>query len=101
MAELFQKTHEVDSSLHYAKQAFSLAKKAGFTSRVLDASKFLTDYYRTARKPDSAFVYQSAAVAAKDSLFSQEKRQEFQRDCFSMKPIRQQQITEAQKKRKR
>ncbi len=99
MAELFQKAHEVDSSLYYAKQAFSLAKKAGFTSRVLDASKFLTNYYRTARKPDSAFVYQSAAVAAKDSLFSQEKHQEFQRLALN-ETIRQQQITEAQEEAK-
>ena len=60
MAKLFQMAGERDSSLYYAKTSLAFAQKGGFTSRVLDASNFITDYYRSDHNIDSAFVYQSA-----------------------------------------
>jgi hypothetical protein len=69
------------------------------TSFILQASSFLTSYYTTIHNVDSAFFYQSATIAAKDSLFSQEKQQEFQRLSYD-ETLRQQQIQEAKKKHK-
>jgi two-component system, NtrC family, sensor kinase len=44
----------------------------------MNASNFLTGYYTSMHNVDSAFVYQSAMIAAKDSLFSKEKLRQFQ-----------------------
>jgi hypothetical protein len=70
MAKVFQKGGNTDWSLYYAKVSLATGKKAGFISRVMNASNFLTGYYTPIRNIDSAFVYQSATIAAKDSLFS-------------------------------
>jgi signal transduction histidine kinase len=94
LAKLFQKEGKRDSSLHYAKLSLATAQKAGFTSRVMEASSFLTEYYTAIHNIDSAFVYQSATIAAKDSLFSQEKQREIQSIGFN-ETIRQQQLQEA------
>lgn len=94
MAKLFQKRGERDSSLYYAKLSLTTAQKAGLTSRVMDASSFLTGYYKAIHNVDSAFVYQSATMAAKDSLFSQEKQRDFQRLGYE-EAVRQQQLQEA------
>jgi signal transduction histidine kinase len=96
MADLFQKAGNIDSSLYYAKQALAIAQNIGLISFVLQASSFLTSYYTSIHNVDSAFFYQSATIAAKDSLFSQEKQQEFQRLSYD-ETLRQQQIQEAKK----
>jgi two-component system NtrC family sensor kinase len=94
MAALFQKQGSQDSSLHYAKLSLAIGKKGGFIERVMKASKFLTKYYTATHNVDSAFVYQSATITAKDSLFSQEKAREIQNIGFE-ETVRQQQIEEA------
>jgi signal transduction histidine kinase len=96
MADLFRKAGSRDSSLYYAKQSLAIAQNAGLTSYVLQASNFLTSYYTAMHNVDSAFFYQSATIAAKDSLFSQEKQQEFRRLSYD-ESLRQQQIEEAKK----
>lgn len=73
MAKLFQKVGVLDSSLYYAKLSLAMAQKTGFTRSIMNASNFLTNYYSAVHNVDCAFVYQSASIAAKDSLFSQEK----------------------------
>lgn len=67
------------------------AKKGGFVPKIMLASKFLTDYYTLNHNVDSAFMYQSATIAAKDSLFSQEKQNEIQSMTFE-ETMRQQEI---------
>ncbi len=94
MAKLFQKSGERDSCLYYAKLSLQIAKNAGFTDEVMSACNFLTNYYTSMRNVDSAFVYQSAAIVAKDSLFSQEKTREIQALKFD-EAVRQQQLEEA------
>jgi two-component system NtrC family sensor kinase len=94
MAALFQKEDSRDSSLYYAKLSFATAQKGGFIKWVMDASQFLTTYYTAIHNVDSAFVYQSATIAAKDSLFSQEKAREIQNLSFE-ETVRQQQMEEA------
>lgn len=91
MATLSRRAGKADSSLFYAKRSLAYGKKAGFTGRVMNASKFLTDYYISIHNIDSAFVYQSATIMAKDNLFSQEKQREIQNLTFE-ETIRQQEI---------
>jgi signal transduction histidine kinase len=99
IAALFQKSGSGDSCLSYAKKALSLAQKGSFTNQVLEAATFLTNYYSVTHNIDSAFAYQSAALAARDSLFSQEKQQEFQRLMIN-EATRQQQLVQDQLKYK-
>ncbi len=94
MAALFQKEGSGDSSLHYAKLSLATGQKGGFTDKVMMASQFLTTYYTTIHNVDSAFAYQSATIAAKDSLFTQEKAREIQSLGYE-ETVRQQQIQEA------
>ena len=94
MASLFRKAGQADSCLYYAKLSLATAQKASFISRVMDASNFLTSYYISINNIDSAFVYQSATIAAKDSLFSQEKIREIQSLRYD-ETLRQQQIQDA------
>ncbi|MGN6398849.1 MAG: tetratricopeptide repeat-containing sensor histidine kinase [Flavisolibacter sp.] len=94
MAKLFQKAGEADSCLYYAKRSLAIAQNVGFLNNVLSATDFLTGYYTSIHNVDSAFVYQSAAIAAKDSLFSQEKQRQLQSLAFD-EANRQQQIQDA------
>ena len=94
MAKIFLEWHQPDSSLYYAKLSFNTAKNSGFLDYLLDASKFLAEYYKSARNVDSAFVYLSATITAKDSLFSQQKGNQIQTMTYD-EGIRQQQVEEA------
>jgi signal transduction histidine kinase len=94
MARLFKKAGRSDTSFFYAKQALAKAQQAGFMNYVLAASDFLTTYYSARHQLDSAFVYQSATIAAKDSLFSQEKQSQLQNLSYD-EALRQQQIQQA------
>jgi signal transduction histidine kinase len=94
IAKLFQKAGEADSCLYYAKRSLSIAQNGGFLNYVLSATSFLTGYYTSIHNVDSAFVYQSAAIAAKDSLFSQDKQRAIQSISFD-EATRQQEIKDA------
>ncbi|HWK07888.1 MAG TPA: tetratricopeptide repeat protein [Puia sp.] len=93
MAKLFQKQNQPDSTLYYSRQSLWLAQKYGFTPWILKASDYLTSFYRGSHKIDSAFAYQQITIAAKDSLFSQEKNREIQNLSFA-EAMRQQELTE-------
>ena len=94
MATVFARKGTTDSSLYYANRTLTIARKAGFVKWVMKASDFLTRYYTATRQIDSAFAYQSAALVAKDSLFSQEKQRELQRLSFE-ETQRQQELEDA------
>jgi len=91
MAKLFQKAGKNDSCLFYAKLSLAYGQKEDFTFRVMNSSNFLTAYYTSTHNIDSAFVYQSTTIAAKDSLFSQEKQREIQNLSFD-ESMRQQEL---------
>src|SRR5436190_8119885 len=59
--------------------------------KVLAASNFLAAYYKSVRNIDSAYACQAATIAAKDSLFSQQKANQIQSMTYD-EAIRQQQI---------
>lgn len=96
MAKIFGYQHLEDSSLYYAKLSYTTAQKNKLAGELLDASTFLADYYKQHRLVDSAYYYLSAVVAAKDSIFSQEKIRKIQTLSFN-ETVRQQEIA-AQKK---
>ncbi len=78
MAQIFRKANARDSSQYYAKLSLAVAKEGSFTRNELSAYNFLTDYFASIQNIDSAFVYQSAAIATNDSLFNQEKAKQIQ-----------------------
>ena len=85
MAKLFRLSGKLDSSLYYARRSIGAGWHGDFTSRVLDASQFLTAYFKQKGHLDSAFHYMEVSVAAKDSLFSQEKNKEIQNLFFAQR----------------
>lgn len=97
IAELFKEARQADSALWYSRLSLLYAHKAGYTNRILYASSFLSDYFKGMNRLDSAYYYQEITIAAKDSLFSQEKVREVQNLSF-MEQIRQQEIAEEKMK---
>ncbi len=91
IARLFQKSNRKDSCLYYAKYSIATARNAGFTNRILNAGNFLSEYYKSIQNVDSAYEYLTIAIAAKDTLFNQEKSRQIQNLSFS-EMLRQQEI---------
>lgn len=93
IAKLFKTSVNNDSSLYYAKRSLITGQVSRLPQRVMNACDFLTDYYKSIHNVDSAFVYQSDVIAARDSLLSQEKSKAIQEMTFQ-ENIRQQEIAE-------
>ncbi len=93
IAFVFKQIGKVDSAVYYAKEAMKLAQKESLTPNVLDASALLTELYIKVNT-DSAFKYQRAMLAAKDSLFSEEKVKQMQNLSFN-EQMRQQELQQA------
>jgi len=101
IAKLFRKAGQNDSAFFYARLALPLAQtelvkgyqKVRLTGYVYDASNIIAAFYKSKHRLDSAFVYQEIAIAAKDSLSSQEKLKELQNIEFN-ETLRQQQANE-------
>ena len=94
LAKIFLQKNNTDSCLYYARLSFNIAKNVGFLDNLLSASNFLAAYYKSARNIDSAYAYQASTIAAKDSLFGQQKANEFQSMTYD-EEMRQQQIEDA------
>lgn len=76
LANIFAKTKQPDSALYYARLAFFTGRKDGFLSRELDASIFLSNFFKRNNRYDSAFVYMEQSVTLQDSLKGQAKTRE-------------------------
>jgi uncharacterized membrane protein YhaH (DUF805 family) len=98
-ANVFQKTAQYDSALHYAMLAFNTARRDGFLSRELDAANFLSQFYKNKKKFDSAFVYMEQAVVLQDSLKGQAKTREAM-IISSNEQLRQTEIAEQRQREK-
>ena len=97
MAGLHKKAGERDSALYYSRLSLTAGYKGSYNKRILNASSFLSDYFKSLNRVDSAYRYQQITIAAKDSLFSQEKVKALQNLTFQ-EQIRQQEIAEANQK---
>ncbi|MFD2573082.1 tetratricopeptide repeat protein [Spirosoma soli] len=72
IARLYQKMGTIDSSIVNARRALAASQSCAYLSGVQSASQLLTQLYE-GRDNTQALRYYKVAVAAKDSLFSQEK----------------------------
>lgn len=73
IAKLFENEGQKDSALFYASHAFEIGRGSGFTDRVLNASTFLSSFYKNNGNTDSAFFYLEIATVANDTLFKQQR----------------------------
>jgi two-component system NtrC family sensor kinase len=85
IAQAFYKEQQIDSSLYYAHKAFAAANEIKNPYTVMDASNMLVALYKQLGQTDSAFKYLETLVAAKDSLFNQNKNQQLQTILFNEK----------------
>ena len=99
MATVFKNIGTEDSAVYYSKKAITEALSASFPSTVLEASKLLVDIYKSKHFTDSAFRYQELMLAAKDSLFSEEKVKQLQNISFN-EQLRQQEIQQTEEQYK-
>jgi len=83
MAELFRDTGYPDSVIYYADKGLTLAQNLSFGDKVIESSSILKELYKKAGRTDSAFKYQEIMLAAKDSVFSQEKVKQMQNLAFN------------------
>jgi two-component system, NtrC family, sensor kinase len=85
IAQAFFKEQQMDSSLHYARKAFDIANEIKNPSLVIEASTILVSLFKNFGQTDSAFKYLQTLVAARDSLFNQNKNQQLQTILFNEK----------------
>ncbi|GAA4455856.1 hypothetical protein GCM10023189_24210 [Nibrella saemangeumensis] len=78
MAEVFNQTHQRDSSLHYARLALGNSQKLNYKANVLKAGNLLSQLFKFIPNADSALYYQDIARAANDSLYGPKKFQQLQ-----------------------
>lgn len=94
IARAFYKDQQVDSSLYYARKAFVSASEIKNAYAVMDAGNMLVFLFKNMGQTDSAFKYLETVVAAKDSLFNQNKNQQLQTIMFNEKLQEQQNNSE-------
>ena len=80
-ASVLNKMGRQDSAIYIAKKILEKIKR--LNRHVLEPSRLLTDIYKSQHAYDSAFKYQQLMLAAKDSLFSQEKVKYLQNLTFN------------------
>ncbi|MEO8772373.1 MAG: ATP-binding protein [Ferruginibacter sp.] len=90
VAKLYNNASQHDSSFFYASLALPIAQDQLLLDYVYDASNIIVSFYKKTHRLDSAFHYQEIAIAAKDSLFNEEKIREVQRIGFNEELARQQ-----------
>jgi two-component system, NtrC family, sensor kinase len=83
LATLFDKTNLRDSCIYYAGEALELSLKHNFAELTFDASKLLNRKYEGSGKLDSSLKYIKIMLAAKDSVFSQSRGQQFRQLAFN------------------
>lgn len=72
LAQLYQKTGNSAQSLHFAGLALTYARKGTYLKGILTSSQYLSTLYQGHDDTESLRYYK-VAVAAKDSLYSQDK----------------------------
>jgi two-component system, NtrC family, sensor kinase len=97
LAGLFNKMNKPDSCIYYALTSLQLCQQYNYGNYAFDASKILMQLYDSQHKPDSAFKYIKLMLAAKDTIFNQQKARQFQLLVFDEKQ-RQQEIESANEK---
>ncbi len=94
IAQLYQETGIMDSSIWYAREIVSKPRFSNFQGAVLEALTILANNYRLTNHNDSALKYLQLRVALNDSLFNMDKARAMQNMSFN-EQIRQQEIEAA------
>ena len=82
LASVFARENLRDSCIHYARIGLQLCRDHNFGEFTLDASTLLTHSYELEGNSDSTLKYMRIMLAAKDSVFSQSKGQQFRQFAF-------------------
>jgi two-component system, NtrC family, sensor kinase len=96
LAQLYQETGKMDSSIWYAKEVLGKSGFSIFRRGALDALAILAQDYRLTNKNDSSLKYLEARVALNDSLFNKEKSRAIQNLTFN-EELQQQELEAARK----
>ena len=91
IASVYKKTGQTDSAIFYAREVVSQGTTLSIVAPVIEASVLLVEIYKSRHNTDSAFKYQEILLAAKDSLFSQDKVKQMQNVTFD-EQLRQQEV---------
>lgn len=78
MAKVFAQTRHQDSSLLYARHAFSVAKENNFIVDIPVAGEFIYEHYKRTKNSDSALFYLELTRLAQDSLENRENQSKIQ-----------------------
>src|SRR5579862_145072 len=97
LAGFFNKMNKPDSCIIYALTSLQLCQQFNYGDYAFAASKILMQLYESEHKPDSAFKYIKLMLAAKDTIFNQQKARQIQLLVFDEKQ-RQQEIESANEK---
>jgi len=81
LAEHYQRTGQIDSTIYFAKKAIAETQNTVFTFLSIKPAKLLTDIYETSNA-DSTLKYLKIYRAANDSLFSARAEQQLQMMTF-------------------
>jgi signal transduction histidine kinase len=82
LASAFANENLRDSCIYYARIGLQLCRDHNFGEFTLDASTLLTRSYELEGNSDSTLKYMRIMLAAKDSVFSQSKGQQFRQFAF-------------------
>lgn len=96
LAEAFNKVGNRDSSLWHAQRAFAISQKDNLSGPLLSSSLLLSELYEEVNNRES-LRYHKFALAAQDSLFSQEKNMQVAELNFN-ETLRQREIEAARLK---
>lgn len=83
IARAFYTINQLDSSLSYARKAFAASNQLKNPNTLMNSSSLLVTLFKSAGQTDSAFKYLETVVAAKDTLFNQNKDQQLQTILFN------------------
>ena len=95
MAVAFKKENNADSCMYYAEKSLETAQKIKTHRNISQAGFLLTNLYEN-KDQSKAFHYFKIAVAAKDSIFDQEKIKQIQKISFD-EQLRQEILVEEKK----
>jgi len=96
MAKFYHNYKLQDSAVYYAKRALDTAAAGKYVQDVLNAGTALTQYYDEMKDLPDAYKYLKITIAAKDSLYSQDKVKQLLTLDFNEKE-RQQELQTEQK----
>lgn len=96
IAGIYFSSHQYDSTLFYSLKAVAIGSRNNIAKASMDGYEWLYKTYEQQKNNDSAFKYLKLSLAAKDSLFSEEKTSKIQSLNFSEQVRQQDELTKQQ-----